>query len=420
MFGFFRTRLFNNIMHLTLIQGVAFILPLMAFPYLVKVLGMDHYGKFIFYQLIVQYITLCSDFGFNFLATQKIAKNQCNLYKVTVIFWTTLWSKAFLILLLLSVLWAIVFTIDITFDYILFFMFLPQLIAGVLMPTWLFQGKEEMKILSFATIGIRAVNVALIFLLVKHYNDINTVALIQSLCSFFLVIVVYFYIYKKRWIGFYYFKYSRIIFFIKSSFPYFISVISVNLYTSFPAFIIGITLGTQSVAYYNIANTIRNAMQSLLNPIYQSLFPRINNIYSVNKDAAKKLIKRSLLIVSCLVFIFSIFVFIFSPLVIQLITSGKNESIVIILRVLCFVPFLSSICNILGVQAMIPFGFQKQFTLITICAGILCLAIIYPMLIAFGVIGGAYSVLLTELFVLTFFSCFLLKRGFFKVNKHFG
>ncbi|HBA5837681.1 TPA: oligosaccharide flippase family protein, partial [Escherichia coli] len=321
MFGFFRTRLFNNIMHLTLIQGVAFILPLMAFPYLVKVLGMDHYGKFIFYQLIVQYITLCSDFGFNFLATQKIAKNQCNLYKVTVIFWTTLWSKTFLISLLLSVLWAIVFTIDIKFDYILFFMFLPQLIAGVLMPTWLFQGKEEMKILSFATIGIRAVNVALIFLLVKHYNDINTVALIQSLCSFFLVIVVYFYIYKKRWIGFYYFKYSRIIFFIKSSFPYFISVISVNLYTSFPAFIIGITLGTQSVAYYNIANTIRNAMQSLLNPIYQSLFPRINNIYSVNKDAAKKLIKRSLLIVSCLVFIFSIFVFIFSPLVIQLITS---------------------------------------------------------------------------------------------------
>ncbi|HDD9228050.1 TPA: oligosaccharide flippase family protein, partial [Escherichia coli] len=247
MFGFFRTRLFNNIMHLTLIQGVAFILPLMAFPYLVKVLGMDHYGKFIFYQLIVQYITLCSDFGFNFLATQKIAKNQCNLYKVTVIFWTTLWSKTFLISLLLSVLWAIVFTIDIKFDYILFFMFLPQLIAGVLMPTWLFQGKEEMKILSFATIGIRAVNVALIFLLVKHYNDINTVALIQSLCSFFLVIVVYFYIYKKRWIGFYYFKYSRIIFFIKSSFPYFISVISVNLYTSFPAFIIGITLGTQSV-----------------------------------------------------------------------------------------------------------------------------------------------------------------------------
>lgn len=228
---------------------------------------------------------------------------------------------------------------------------------------------------------------------------------------------MYFYIYKKRWIGFYYFKYSRIIFFIKSSFPYFISVISVNLYTSFPAFIIGITLGTQSVAYYNIANTIRNAMQSLLNPIYQSLFPRINNIYSVNKDAAKKLIKRSLLIVSCLVFIFSIFVFIFSPLVIQLITSGKNESIVIILRVLCFVPFLSSICNILGVQAMIPFGFQKQFTLITICAGILCLAIIYPMLIAFGVIGGAYSVLLTELFVLTFFHVFCLKGVFLKLTS---
>ncbi|HHL0187781.1 TPA: flippase [Klebsiella pneumoniae] len=409
---FFKTNLFKNIIHLTFIQGVSFLIPLITMPYLIRVLGFNNYGMFILTQAIAQYVLLFSDFGFNLSSTKKVARNQNNELRVSIIFWSTIFGKFILFLISFPFVFSFLFFFYDQNEYsILFLMFIPQMLAGVATPNWLFQGKERMKVLSLLTVSSKLIYIILIFSFVKSKGDLFYVALAQGASSFFVVLASLYYVYKSRWVTMVIFDLRGVIINIRGSFVYFISVASVSLYTTLPTLIIGFILGESSVAYYNIANTIRNAMQSLLNPIYQAIFPRVNNLYKSNKIDTVKFIKRSLFIIPCISLSFSIFIFFTGQYLILFFAKEVTHEVVVLLKVLCFIPFISSICNILGVQSILVFGFKKYFTCITVLAGLFNLATIYPLTISFGLVGSAISVLITELFILvSFFSFIKIKK----------
>ncbi|KAA8999850.1 flippase [Affinibrenneria salicis] len=409
-----KSKLLNNIFHLTILQGSTYILPLIVFPYLVRTLGTEKYGLFIFCQVIVQYLTLISDFGFNFSSTQEIARNQEDKTKITKIFWTTIWAKFFLMIVAIFIFWVLGFFInEIRSVFFIIIMFSPQILGGIILPVWLFQGKEEMKIISISSLISRIASIIFIFILVKGPGDIYVAALMQSSISLLTAMLVLIYSFNKKWVGHIYFCLQDTVILIKDSVAFFISVLSVNLYTSLPTLIVGVVLGTESVAYYNIANTVRNAMQGLFNPISQSLFPRINSLYVSNYYDAKKLIMKSIKIVAIIFSLMSVSVFVLSPYIIYIITGYENEVIIIILRCLCIIPFVSAVCNILGVQTMITHGFKKQFSLLTLFWGVFNLIIIFPLIHWFGVLGSAWSVLITETLVLLSFYIFLKMKKIF-------
>ncbi|WP_170982635.1 oligosaccharide flippase family protein, partial [Escherichia coli] len=53
-------------------------------------------------------------------------------------------------------------------------------------------------------------------------------------------------------------------------------------YTTTTVVVLGFICGPVSVGYFNAANTIRNAAQSLMKPIYQAVYPRINSLFEDN------------------------------------------------------------------------------------------------------------------------------------------
>ncbi|MBO0299781.1 oligosaccharide flippase family protein, partial [Escherichia coli] len=63
------TSLNKNIFYLAILQGSYFILPLLTFPYLVRVLGPYSFGLLGFCQATMQYLVMVTDYGFNWSAT---------------------------------------------------------------------------------------------------------------------------------------------------------------------------------------------------------------------------------------------------------------------------------------------------------------------------------------------------------------
>ncbi|EEY9447163.1 flippase, partial [Escherichia coli] len=47
------------------IQGVNYIIPLVTIPYLVRVLGLEVYGKYSIILSVLQYLVIITDYGFN-------------------------------------------------------------------------------------------------------------------------------------------------------------------------------------------------------------------------------------------------------------------------------------------------------------------------------------------------------------------
>ena len=76
-----KNKLFENILALTTIKGLQYILAFVTFPYLTRVLQVEMFGAIVFVQGIINYFILCTDYGFNLLGPKEIAQNGKSLLR---------------------------------------------------------------------------------------------------------------------------------------------------------------------------------------------------------------------------------------------------------------------------------------------------------------------------------------------------
>ena len=74
--SFFRNKLSLNFIYISLSQIVNYVFPLLTFPYLVKVLGLNGFGLYTFATSFVGYFQLIVDYGFNIIGIKKIAEGK--------------------------------------------------------------------------------------------------------------------------------------------------------------------------------------------------------------------------------------------------------------------------------------------------------------------------------------------------------
>ena len=92
-------RISGNVISLMLLNGIYFLSPLILIPYLMKTIGSELYGVYIFSWTFVYYFIFIVNYGFDYSATREIAINKFDNEKVSDIYSNTFYSR----LILLSV-----------------------------------------------------------------------------------------------------------------------------------------------------------------------------------------------------------------------------------------------------------------------------------------------------------------------------
>ncbi|HDD45377.1 MAG TPA: flippase [Candidatus Desulfofervidus auxilii] len=410
-----KKRLLENFFSLSILQVANYILPLITLPYLVRVLGPEKFGLIAFAQAFIQYLVILTDYGFNLSATREISIYRDNKEKISEIFSSVMITKFGLMIISLLILSVLVFTIPkFKNDWLVYFFTFGMVLGNVLFPIWFFQGMERMKYITILNIVAKGIFTICIFIFIRKMADYLYVPLINS-TGFLVAGGLSLRIVSKDFgIKFMLPSFKAIKHQLKEGWHIFISTVAISLYTTSNTFILGLFTNNTIVGYYAAAEKIMRAVQGLLVPISQTVYPHISKLVSESKEKALNFIRKLVKIVGSISFIISLSIFIFANLIVNIVLGLQYRQSIIVLRILAFLPFIIGLSNIFGIQTMLTFNLKQAFSKILISAGLLNIVLALILAPLYQHIGISIAVLTTEIFV-TLSMFFYLKRKGIKI-----
>lgn len=385
-------------------------------PYLVRVLGMETYGLVAFAQSFAQYFNIFTDYGFNFSATRSIAQNRDNVLETSRVFCCVFLIKIFLTVIGLIILGSMLLFIPrMRHDWGIFLFAFAAVVGNVLFPVWYFQGMEKMRYISVISGAAKVFSAILLFVFVHSPSDGTLAVAIQSLGMALAGIAgfgvcVHSMQLDLRWPSWQNLKTSA-----SEGWHLFVSAAAVSLYTNTNVFLVGILAGNIQAGYFSAAEKLIRAINGLVGPISQAVFPHVNSLARISAESALEFIRRSLKWMSGITLVPSIAMFFFARPVAALCFGGAAVGAVPVMRWIAPLPFLIAVSNVLGIQTMLTFGLDKQFSRILIIAGLVNIAIGVPLIATFAAVGAGASVLITETMV-TVAMMFSLTRSGIAIN----
>jgi PST family polysaccharide transporter len=267
-------RLFDNVAALAVLQAASFLLPLATLPYLARVLGPQRFGIVAFAQSALQYLIILTDFGFNLSATRSLSVIRDDPDAVSRIFTSVMVLKALLAVAGGGLLALAVFLAPAMRHEWRVFLFAYGLVAGnVLFPVWFFQGIERMRFIAALTVLAKLIFTALVFSVVRSDADYAYVPLLNSTGTVVAGLLSLWVAVKRCGARFVRPRVHDLRVHFRESLGYFASRVSVTMYTSSNAFLLGLTSTPTAVGLYSSAERIYGAMQGVYSPVTNSLVP---------------------------------------------------------------------------------------------------------------------------------------------------
>jgi len=407
-----RKRLTGNFLSLSILQALNYILPLITLPYLVRVLGPEKYGLISFAQAFIGYFIMITDYGFGLSATREVSIYRDDKEKVSEIFSSVMTVKILLGILSFVVLGLVLLSVPkFGQDWLIYIFTFGMVIGNILFPVWFFQGVEKMKWITILNIVARGIFTVCIFIFVHKESDYLNVAIINSLGSLVAGIISLIVIFKNFKVKFVFPKIESIKHQLKEGWHIFISNIATSLYTTSNTFILGLFTNNTIVGYYSGAEKIIKAVEGLISPISQTIYPYLSKLVSESKEKALVFLQKLTKFIGGTTFLVSLLIFILSPLIVKIILGDQYQQSILPLRILSFIPFIIALSNIFGIQTMLTFNMKSSFLKILSSAAILSLSLSFLLIPFLKQIGVSISWLITEIFVTVSMFFTLKKKG---------
>lgn len=389
--------LLHNFISLVVVQGTNYLVPLLTFPYLVRVLGTSGYGAIAYSLAFIQYLVIFTGWGFNLSAPREVVRNKDDKRQLDILFSSVLILKLLLLIVSFVILYvSILFIPSLTeLKELVYFTF--GVVAGqAIMPTWFFQGLEKMKWITLVNAISKISYAVALFLFVKDEKDIIYVPIFNSFGYIVAGVVGLILCVKKFRVNFVYPGYKELKYFFVTSFQFFVSRVSVSIYTSSNLFVIG-TFGTLEMAgIYSVAEKLYQAMQGIYHPLVNALYPFIIRI----KD---KKIYLKVFITSIVVnLIFVVCVYYCAEFLFSLLFHDYSIESVKLFKLLTMLSVITVPSILLGYPFLAALGHPK-FTNFTVVVASLVHLIILLLLVIIGQVEPLYIVValfITESIVL--------------------
>ena len=356
----------TNFISLVLLQGVNYLLPLLSFPFLFRILGVERYGLVTFGYALMQYFVMFTDFGFNLSATKYISQHRNNLRAINAYLNSAMIGRVVLCFISFIVLLVLISTFDkFRSESTLYILFFGIIIGNVMFPMWFFQGMENMKYITIFNIVAKSLSFIPFFIFIRGPEDYLYVPICYSVGFILAGLVSLCIVYYKMGMRWYITPASQIKCALKDSSTYFLSRASTSLFTTSNSFLLGLVCGNTAVGYYSAAEKLYQAYNQLLSPFTGVLFTHI----AKSRDVAffKKVFYR----IAVLNILSVGLVLMLASYVLQIVYGTSDANILQIFRTLICACFVTMPSMLMGYPFLAAMGHPLFTNWTVICTSVL-------------------------------------------------
>lgn len=405
--------LVNNIASLGLVQIVNYIFPLITIPFVSRILGPDGFGVINYITAYITYFILIVNYGFDFTATRKIAIEPDNLVIRSNVFSEVTCARALLLIITIFIFIICIGIIPLLREHLMLscVLFL-NVISAFLTPQYVYQGLQKLSVLSFLTIIKGVINTSLVLLLISKRNDLILYVSISVFSNFLISLTSVLYVFFILKIKFTFISIKHSLKVLKEVRLVFFSSIIFSLYTTTNIVILGFFEETKAIGFYTTAVSFIVIVQGIVNiPLSSSLYPYIGKSFSESKENGLIKLRKIIPLVFYFTASVCLGILILAPFVISLIYGKKFDGSIISVQILSFLPLISAMSSIMGIQTMLNLSMDQLFLRTTTFAACFSLVLNIIMAYFFSYIGTSISYLSTEVIICISFYFILRSKG---------
>lgn len=398
----------KNFAYSSILTIAGYLFPLITFPYVTRVLGVEGIGKYNFAAGVIQYFTAFAMLGINTVGIRAIAKVKDDIIERSKTFSSLLvLNLSTTILSIIILLGLVAFIPSFKEHDNLLYIGISQLLAGSLVVEWLFKGLEDFKYITVRAIIVRSLYVVAVLLFVKTQDDYSLYFLLTSLTVVTNAIINL--LYSRKFI-----RFSLKELDIKKYLSQFLILgvyqILTAMYVSFNTIYLGTKCGDIEVGYYATATKLYGLIMSFFTAFTGVMLPRMSALVAEGDNQGfMRMTNKSidvLLLFSIPIIIVSE---IFAPVIISIIAGPGYENSILSFRIVMPLMFVIGYEQIIIIQMLSPLQKDKAILINSFMGASVALILNILLVPHLGSVGSSIVWCCCELTVLISAQLFVSK-----------
>lgn len=263
----------KNFAYNLILTFCGYLFPLVTFPYVSRVLGVQNIGICDFADSIINYFVLFSMLGVASFGVREIARVRDSFVRRSYVFSNLIAINLATTFLAIVVLVVCTYTIPKLTEYKPFLLVgIAKIIFNMFLIEWFYQGMQDFKYITIRSLAVRFIYVILVFVFVHDQDD--------ALVYFFLTVPTGFmnaginWVYSRRFVKFY-FKKLNLKSFVIPVFAFGYYRILTSMYTTFNTVFLGFSTNDVEVGYFTTATKLYFIIMSVFSALTSVMIPRV-------------------------------------------------------------------------------------------------------------------------------------------------
>jgi polysaccharide transporter, PST family len=406
-----KNKLLHNFFSLGAVQAVSSLLQLIVIPHVIKRIGVDGYGVIAVAQVVMFYMAVFIDFGFNQTATKEVTLNKNDHSKISALFYRVLFSKLILCGIAFICLLILLLTVPVIREnsqlYLMAFVFV---IGQTFLIPWFFQGLERMSFILVTTLIARGLFTILVFVFISEEGDgfwflffLGAGNLLAGLISIGIAMKIYKLSYIRP-------ASTEIARELRGGWRITVSHLSNSTCHYANIFILRLFANDLIVGYYSIAERIYFTIKQVFVVFSQAVYPKVCQLLETGHQELNTFFKKNYLPFFIVTVLGGIAVFVAAPAILYFFMGNENLHSVGFLRMFCVIAVIVCL-NIPATLVLLAMNRQKIYFRVYAIATMVNIAANITLANYFQARGTVMAILLTEFLITMGLTAELYRQG---------